>query len=344
MQHLDDGLIQELIDGEIPSRDLPPLQAHLSACESCRARLDTARLAATEADELLIMLDEAEPAAPVAGADVLPFRRPHWSRNVAWAASLMLAVGLGYAGRDALDTMLGAPARQATDAELVTPQVRGVPSAPTTAPSEAEALVPVQPERGTDAVATAPADRSENRIAAEDRNEQAETPPPTQAPAQVQSLARDQVVPPAASVASGVGSAGAPAGGNLSGRALAEQESSAGQRRAAAPVSTQRFREATANPPGSLELADAAKSMVAAQPVDLPRAIALLGGSIKLIDGMVPQRLDAAGREVMVVYRVAQGELLLVQRRDADSLTWRLAPPPGFPADSLAALRRRVRP
>jgi hypothetical protein len=151
-------------------------------------------------------------------------------------------------------------------------------------------------------------------------------------------------VPPAASVASGVGSAGAPAGGNLSGRALAEQESSAGQRRAAAPVSTQRFREATANPPGSLELADAAKSMVAAQPVDLPRAIALLGGSIKLIDGMVPQRLDAAGREVMVVYRVGQGVLLLVQRRDADSLTWRLAPPPGFPADSLAALRRRVRP
>ena len=84
--------------------------------------------------------------------------------------------------------------------------------------------------------------------------------------------------------------------------------------------------------------------MVAAQAIDFPAALRILGGTIKLIDGMVPQRVDAAGGEVMVVYRVAQGELLLVQRRVADSLSWRLAAPAGFPADSLAVLRGRVRP
>ena len=106
MQHLDDGVIQEMIDGEIASRDLPPLQAHLASCDACRARLEAARMAASEADELLLMLDEVEPSAPVASPVVVPITRPHWSRNLAWAASLMLAVGLGYAGRDTISGVL----------------------------------------------------------------------------------------------------------------------------------------------------------------------------------------------------------------------------------------------
>jgi hypothetical protein len=94
----------------------------------------------------------------------------------------------------------------------------------------------------------------------------------------------------------------------------------------------------------SLESRDAAKSMVAAREVDLPTAMRLLGGSIKFIDGLVPHRLDATGDEVMVVYQVFWGELLLSQRRDGDRLEWQLTGPPAFPADSLAVLRTKVRP
>ena len=50
--HLDDGTIHELLDGEIPSAQLPPLQAHLAACAECRARLDSARELVDFSDEL----------------------------------------------------------------------------------------------------------------------------------------------------------------------------------------------------------------------------------------------------------------------------------------------------
>jgi hypothetical protein len=126
--------------------------------------------------------------------------------------------------------------------------------------------------------------------------------------------------------------------------AEAEAVEQTGERRAESALSAQQNRAA---PPAAfqpLQSADAAKSTVAAREVQLPAALQILGGSIKLIDGMVPQRLDASGDEVMVVYRVRQGELLLVQRRVSDSLAWRLAAPPGFPGDSLRVLRGKVKP
>jgi anti-sigma factor RsiW len=108
MQHLDDGLIQELIDGEIPSQDLGPVQSHLAACEPCRTRLEAARMNAGEADELLLMLDEVDAAPPVSEPAVVPIARPHWSRNLAWAASLVLAAGIGFASRDVLNPIVPA--------------------------------------------------------------------------------------------------------------------------------------------------------------------------------------------------------------------------------------------
>jgi hypothetical protein len=337
MQHLDDGVIQELVDGEIPSRDLPPLQAHLAGCEACTSRLEAARMAATEADELLLMLDEVEPSAPVAAPVVIPIPRPHWSRNLAWAASLMLAVGLGYAGRDTINGVLGLPARE-VGADLTAPTMRAIPAAPPAAPSEA---VPEQ-RRGveprTDPAVANPQGRQASPVA---RNGQTETVPPAQ------EVARDQVAPPPAPVVVGAASGAGAEAARQTTRIATEQESAVGERRErlarSSPPAAQNAL-APARSAGSLEMADAAKALIVTREVDLPGALRLLGGSIKLIDGMVPLRLDAAGDEVIVVYQVIWGDVLLSQRRVGERIEWRLTGPAGYPADSLAVLRARVKP
>lgn len=337
MQHLDDGLIQEIIDGEIPSPDLVLLQAHLAGCDVCRARLAAARAAATEADDLLVMLDEVEPASAHPEPVVLPIRRPHWSRNLAWAASLVLAVGLGYASRDVLDPIVPASlsVQEATGGEQPASDItnRAAADADAVGPVE-EPVPPGQAPAATTATTATP----------EPRRDQANPPPTVGAGRPSNAELREQVLPQAAPPASGAGVAANAEGTRLRALGVAEREATdpRAEGRLTQPSPTAFERSPTQA--GSLGLADAAKAMVAAREVDLPTAMRLLGGSIKLIDGMVPHRLDAAGNEVMVVYRVAQGELFLSQHRDGALLEWNLTAPPGFPTDSLAVLRTRVKP
>ena len=121
MSHLDDGLIQELVDGEVSSRDLPPIQAHLASCAACTARLAEARELAGEADTMLGWLDEeiASTGAVAPAPDIAPQPRvATWPRNLAWAASLVLAVGLGamFLGRTACRS---AKSRTATPVNVI---------------------------------------------------------------------------------------------------------------------------------------------------------------------------------------------------------------------------------
>ena len=57
MQHLDDGFLHALADGEIPSEELVAVREHLEQCESCRARLDEARMEAETARELVELIE-----------------------------------------------------------------------------------------------------------------------------------------------------------------------------------------------------------------------------------------------------------------------------------------------
>ena len=63
MPHLDEGTLHALLDGEIPSAELPPIQAHLGACAECRARLAEEQELLAESDRLIEVL-ELPPAAP----------------------------------------------------------------------------------------------------------------------------------------------------------------------------------------------------------------------------------------------------------------------------------------
>ena len=94
--------------------------------------------------------------------------------------------------------------------------------------------------------------------------------------------------------------------------------------------------------PGTL--ADrAAAGFAVASLATLPEAMRVLGGSLRLIDGMIPERLEIAGTTVRVVYRTGFGELLLAQEIQDGKLRFTLIPPRGFPADSLERLRERIR-
>ena len=101
MRHPDDGLLEEQLDGELAEDAARDLEAHLAACPACRERLEAARALRAEADDLVAALGEP---APRPAADDLPDslrrapRRGMPWRAVAWAASVVLAVGVGYAG------------------------------------------------------------------------------------------------------------------------------------------------------------------------------------------------------------------------------------------------------
>jgi len=116
MQHLDEGFLHALADGEVPSEELGPVREHLDACDTCRARLDEVRMEAETARELIefIEVPVLAPAdrriggsadQPVDGQTGNPAPSAargaggQWVRGLALAASLVLAAGIGYYGR-----------------------------------------------------------------------------------------------------------------------------------------------------------------------------------------------------------------------------------------------------
>lgn len=330
MQHLDDGLLHELVDGEVPSADLVAIQRHLDACATCRARLDAARELTNLTDGLIEVLDAPDVPAP-SETPVLPLpvrgASPRWSRVVGIAASLLVAGGLGYSARDLVpppgddraivpSIVSGATGAAPANAAAVTDQPVPEASPPVSTPTPA-APTAVKP-------APEPAEPSAN-LATRDR---AEARPPGLAEVGIEP--RVEVAP---SMAAEAARAAAPAPG--AGRAqLSTREQIGVQDQVMVPRNN------------SLVPRDAgsASAKLAAPPVaiEFGEAMALLGGRLRLVDGLVPSRLERVGNEVRVIYPLTEGLLVLSQQRIGDELRWRLTAPPGFPADSLEALRRRV--
>jgi len=96
MSHVDEGTLHAYLDGALPPGERSQVDAHLAECPACRDRLAEARALIARADALLALALPAERSAP-------PLhelrRRPMWWRvrwPVAWAATVTLAVGLGW--------------------------------------------------------------------------------------------------------------------------------------------------------------------------------------------------------------------------------------------------------
>ena len=350
MQHLDDGLLHALVDGEVASAELGPIQAHLDGCADCRVRLDEARTMAGESNALIELIEVPAARDDASGTAVVRPPRPtaRWLRPLGLAASLALAAGLGYAG--------GAWQREAAS-RAVSRIDTGFEAEDRPAPSE-----PVVPTPPTAGPATAAPETSlrRNRTAAREEQERADERPD---PTPTSPSERDEVRPSAQASSDTVRQKLM-----ASGNRLQDAAAPSPVRQTPAPDNARSQKDSTAvGQVASLKRNEsevkralnegAAKSVAAAPPARLEEAVVtsmratpitfydattLLGGQLRLIDGMVPNRLEQVGTAVRVVYLLERGELFLEQRREADSLSVTLIGPTLSP-DSLGKLRQKIR-
>ena len=103
MSHVDEGVLHAYLDAELPAAERAELERHLADCAACKARLEEERLLIHRAGEVLEL---AQP--PVIRAR----KRSWWQVRtpVAWAASIILALALGYSLQDDGSNQLRAPA------------------------------------------------------------------------------------------------------------------------------------------------------------------------------------------------------------------------------------------
>lgn len=113
MRHADEGTLHAHLDDELSAAELSELRAHLAVCAVCREQLDGARRAREEAHAILrradpppvsapdfatILARREQAAAPPTGAT--RGRTP--SLVLAWAASVVLALGAGWFAQELL--------------------------------------------------------------------------------------------------------------------------------------------------------------------------------------------------------------------------------------------------
>ncbi len=109
MSHVDDGALHAYLDGaleEYPIAEARRVREHLDVCAECSERLESARRVRSDAHAILSM------AAPIADAPSIeelksyaertrkiPPRVPVHGRRLSWAASVILAIGVGWVMR-----------------------------------------------------------------------------------------------------------------------------------------------------------------------------------------------------------------------------------------------------
>lgn len=313
MPHLDEGTLHALLDGEIPSAELPPIQAHLGGCAECRARLAEEQDLLAESDRLIEVLELPEPVPAVVPVRKAP--RRVWPTRLAWAATVVLAAGLGYSARG------GSP----------------LEPAPAPAPDSGVEFRADQPAASPPPAALEPVGQSRDQALAPKLG----VAPPSPADARRGKAAAANVAPAEEKAelrASAVDTSTRPPAPPVAQPQNPAAPTSAVARVGALRQEGARLREVA--PAGAL--ADRAAFAVA-QPATLPEAMRVLGGPLRLIDGLIPERLEITGHTVRVVYRTSFGELLLAQELQDGTVRFNLIAPRGFPADSLERLRARVR-
>lgn len=181
MPHATEGDLHAWLDGALSAIDAEGarrLAAHLDRCADCAARLEEERMIRGRANELLDVALPAEPSpafAEIAGG--APSRRPRWGpERLAWAASVVLALGAGWMGHALL---------RGTEDPLGTAMLAE------TGGSVPEADAPVEEVERADADASRAAARLEDAVGANEAEPRNQAPPP---PALEQRPAEEQVV------------------------------------------------------------------------------------------------------------------------------------------------------
>jgi len=99
MSHVDEGALHAYLDGELPAAERAALEAHIAVCSACRAQLADERALVERASKLLGLAQPVERPAP----PLHQLRQRRLVRRLgmplAWAASVVLALSVGYSMR-----------------------------------------------------------------------------------------------------------------------------------------------------------------------------------------------------------------------------------------------------
>lgn len=112
MPHVDEGLLHAYLDGELSPVERTRVDEHLTGCLACRTRLDEERQLIERASKLLGFAAPVERPAPPLHQLERPKVWWHVRMPLAWAATVILAIGLGWQlseqlGRPEVKTMSG---------------------------------------------------------------------------------------------------------------------------------------------------------------------------------------------------------------------------------------------
>ena len=304
MSHVDDGRLHAFLDGALPggAEARKEVEDHLRVCADCRALLEAARADREGAGEILSFLRpmevEAPPLeellarwreAPGPGAGSEDARRPSGPRfPLAWAATVVLAIGGGWIARGVL---MGPPIEGRTELEVAS--VSESPAEPTPTADVDE------PPSGPDAEPARAADAERVQLAAAEPVQVADTEPAQLAAAQPAPSVLElpaAAAPPVSQAVSGVRSRAA----------LDAVEASASDLSAIEALLSEREANATAM-----------SAWVAATPAEAARRL----GRIPLqLDGLPWERMEIAELDgeilVRTVHPVAgDGRVELIQGR-----------------------------
>lgn len=319
MQHLDEGLLMALLDGELNGAEQQDAETHLRACSDCSARLQELKGFMTEADGLVVALGEP-PALSATGSPSGPpqrVRRRFTPRGLAWAASLVAALGLGFAGSVLLlrSQSMNSRISGMTEQQDYSPGPAGPPAS--TAPSElaiqeertsqppspgAGAFTgPVDQRARPEADSAGPVLNSEGLAVRQNAGESGQS-----GIASVDGELED-VAEAARDTPSPVAEVAAKAK-----EFARSQESRADRLAPAAPsTATSARRERSAHQ--------------VFQRVTMEEAVRYLSGAIRLIDGLTPEEFEVAAADsaqpmVRILYRVGSAETpLFLEQRRADN-------------------------
>jgi len=155
MSHVDEGTLHAYLDGELPSAERAALEAHLAGCATCRGNLTEERSLRDRASAVLGSARPAERPAPPLDQLRRESKPSPWRvrRSFAWAASIALALGLGYymrspSGRAVPSAdITSQPVAVAQNRAAATDEERDKSPAPTASRSSARAPAATAPTR-----------------------------------------------------------------------------------------------------------------------------------------------------------------------------------------------------
>jgi len=143
LPHIPDDELHAYLDQALPRSRCVTLESHLAACPGCRARRDATAALRDRTTLLLARLAPERKRIPPSYEELQrravtrPTPRFGW-RDVAWAASILLAVGVGYGMRPT-------GARTKAEPPMVRP-VAAQASAPGTLPAAESSVIPPREE------------------------------------------------------------------------------------------------------------------------------------------------------------------------------------------------------